>query len=122
MIVGGLGHSHLLCSSLFKGKAIADRVNFERLIDDRNTSSRRMAVIHRPDPILDDRDGSDDRGGHFSNFQRSGGATHIQPIQYPKAVWIGNVVATHGTFRYWAIGMCTCNVDGAFFLTSFQLI
>ena len=49
-----------------------------------------MAIIHRRNPILDHRIGTADHRGHLCRFQRSGGATHIQPIQYPKAVWIGN--------------------------------
>jgi hypothetical protein len=40
----------------------------------------------------------------------------IQPIQDSKAVWIDNMDATHGTFRHWAMGLCTVTVDGGIFI------
>ena len=107
-----LGHSLPLTSTNF---AFNLWVNYERRIDDGNTSPRRMAIIHRRNPILDHRIGTADRSGHFCHFQRSGGATPIQPLQYLKAVWIGNVVATHGAYHNWALGMCTGVVDGGIF-------
>ena len=74
-----------------------------------------MAINHHRNPILGHRIGTADRRGHLCHFQRSGGATLIQPIKYPKAVWIDNMVATRGAFHHWALGMHICNVDGGIF-------